>query len=76
MRAPEYDFDGRNSIAVPIRVHGEVLGCVIVTWRRTVMSAQEVARRHLDDLQDAVRRIEEEVAAEAPRRLGGPGAGA
>ncbi|MFI1705064.1 IclR family transcriptional regulator domain-containing protein [Streptomyces griseoruber] len=76
VRAPEYDFDGRNSIAVPIRVHGEVLGCVNVTWRRTVMSAQEVARRHLDDLQDAVRRIEEGVAAEAPRRLGGPAAGA
>ncbi|WP_266392628.1 IclR family transcriptional regulator C-terminal domain-containing protein [Streptomyces sp. NBC_01275] len=76
VRAPEYDFDGRNSIAVPIRVHGEVLGCVNVTWRRTVMSAQEVARRHLDDLQEAVRRIEEGVAAEAPRRLGGPAAGA
>ncbi|MFI7294836.1 IclR family transcriptional regulator C-terminal domain-containing protein [Streptomyces sp. NPDC050121] len=76
VRAPEYDFDGRNSIAVPIRVHGEVLGCVNVTWRRTVMSAQEVARRHLHDLQDAVRRIEEGVAAEAPRRLGGPAAGA
>ncbi|WUR84338.1 helix-turn-helix domain-containing protein [Streptomyces phaeochromogenes] len=76
VRAQEYDFDGRNSIAVPIRVHGEVLGCVNVTWRRTVMSAQEVARRHLDDLQDAVRRIEEGVAAEAPRRLGGPAVGA
>ncbi|WP_256255039.1 IclR family transcriptional regulator C-terminal domain-containing protein [Streptomyces sp. cf124] len=76
VRAPEYDFDGRNSIAVPIHVHGEVLGCVNVTWRRRVMSAQEVARRHLHDLQDAVRRIEEGVAAEAPRRLGGPAAGA
>uniref|UniRef100_UPI0018C8BB0E IclR family transcriptional regulator C-terminal domain-containing protein n=1 Tax=Streptomyces caniscabiei TaxID=2746961 RepID=UPI0018C8BB0E len=25
-RAPEYDFDGRNSIAVPIRLHGQVPG--------------------------------------------------
>ncbi|UUU19108.1 IclR family transcriptional regulator domain-containing protein [Streptomyces sp. DSM 40750] len=75
VRAPEYDFDGRNSIAVPIRVEGEVLGCVNVTWRRTVMSAQEVARRHLNDLQDAVHRIEARVAAAAPQRLGGPGAG-
>ncbi|WP_286247815.1 helix-turn-helix domain-containing protein [Streptomyces graminofaciens] len=76
VRAPEYDFDGRNSIAVPIRVHGEVLGCVNVTWRKSVMSAQEVARRHLDDLRAAVHRIEERVVEAAPQRLGGPGAGA
>ncbi|MEU1518608.1 IclR family transcriptional regulator C-terminal domain-containing protein [Streptomyces sp. NPDC005811] len=69
VRAPEYDFDGRNSIAVPIRLHGEVLGCVNVTWRRTVMSAQEVARRHLDDLQAAAHRIEER-AVSAGHRLG------
>ena len=68
-RAPEYDFDGRNSIAVPIRLHGEVLGCVNVTWRKTVMSAQEAARRHLDDLQAAVHRIEERASAAAPQRL-------
>ncbi|MEE1757806.1 IclR family transcriptional regulator domain-containing protein [Streptomyces sp. SP18BB07] len=74
VRAPEYDFDGRNSIAVPIRVHGEVLGCVNVTWRRTVMSAQEVARRHLDDLKSAAHRIEEQVAAATPQRLDDPGA--
>ncbi|MDX3513301.1 IclR family transcriptional regulator C-terminal domain-containing protein [Streptomyces caniscabiei] len=73
-RAPEYDFDGRNSIAVPIRLHGEVLGCVNVPWRKTVMSAQEVARRHLDDLEAAVRRIEGRAsAAAAPSRHGAVG---
>ncbi|MFM9555647.1 IclR family transcriptional regulator C-terminal domain-containing protein [Streptomyces caniscabiei] len=73
-RAPEYDFDGRNSIAVPIRLHGQVLGCVNVTWRKTFMSAQEVARRHLDDLQTAVRRIEGRAsAAAAPSRHGAVG---
>ncbi|WP_133916086.1 IclR family transcriptional regulator domain-containing protein [Streptomyces sp. NBC_00582] len=70
VRAPEYDFDGRNSIAVPIRVHGEVLGCVNVTWRKTVMSAQEVVRRHLDDLQTAAHTIEERVSADVPHRPG------
>ncbi|MFI7294794.1 IclR family transcriptional regulator C-terminal domain-containing protein [Streptomyces sp. NPDC050121] len=73
VRAPEYDFDGRNSIAVPIRLHGEVLGCVNVTWRKTVMSVQEVARRHLDDLQAAAHRIEERASAAAPQRLGAGG---
>ncbi|MET9849770.1 IclR family transcriptional regulator C-terminal domain-containing protein [Streptomyces ossamyceticus] len=73
VRAPEYDFDGRNSIAVPIRLHGEVLGCVNVTWRKTVMSAQEVARRHLDDLRAAVHRIEERASAAVPQRHGSGG---
>lgn len=72
VRAPEYDVDGRNSIAVPIRLHGEVLGCVNMTWRKTVMSAQEAARRHLDDLQAAVHRIEERAAASASPRRHGP----
>ncbi|MGC9537554.1 hypothetical protein [Streptomyces sp. UG1] len=75
MRAPEYNFDGRNSIAVPIRLHGEVLGCVNVTWRKTVMSAQEVARRHLDDLRAAVHRIEERAWAAVPQRHGPAGDG-
>lgn len=71
VRAPEYDFDGRNSIAVPIRLHGEVLGCVNVTWRRTVMSANEAAKRHLQDLTAAVHKIEEQAATATPRRRRG-----
>lgn len=70
VRALAYDFDGRNSIAVPIRLHREVLGCVNVTWRRTVMSAQEAARRHLDDLQTTVHGREERASAAAPQRHG------
>jgi IclR family mhp operon transcriptional activator len=72
VRASEYDFDGRNSIAVPIRMHGEVLGCVNVTWRRTIMSAQEAAKRHLQDLNAAVHKIEQQIATAAPRRREGP----
>lgn len=58
VRAPEYDVDTRNSIAVPIRVRGRVIGCVNLTWRKTLMSAQEAARRHLTDLRTAADRIE------------------
>lgn len=65
VRAPEYDFDGRNSIAVPIRVHGDVLGCVNVTWRKSIMSAPEAVRRYLADLQAAAHTIEERAATAA-----------
>lgn len=61
-RAPEYDVDGRTSIAVPIRLDAEVLGCVNLTWRKTVMTAQEAARRYLADLRTAAQRIESEAA--------------
>lgn len=64
VRAPEYCLtDGRNSIAVPIRVEGHVLGCVNLTWRKTAMTATEAARRHVAALRGAVRRIEERVEA-------------
>ncbi|MEH0580476.1 hypothetical protein QBA54_39935 [Streptomyces sp. B21-108] len=41
-----------------------------MTVRRAVMSAREVARRHLDDRQAAVHRIEERASAAVPRQLG------
>ncbi|WP_340373934.1 hypothetical protein U5640_01260 [Streptomyces sp. SS7] len=40
------------------------------------MSAQEVARRHLEDLQAAAHPIAERAAAAGPHRLGPGGAGA
>jgi IclR family transcriptional regulator, mhp operon transcriptional activator len=55
--------DGRNSIAMPIRVHGQVLGCVNLTWRMNVLSLHQVAERHLADLRAAVRTIERQAAA-------------
>jgi IclR family mhp operon transcriptional activator len=48
---------------MPVRVQDEVLACVNLTWRKTVMSAAEAAKRHLADLRTAVRRIEELVTA-------------
>jgi IclR family transcriptional regulator, mhp operon transcriptional activator len=55
--------DGRNSIATPILVGGQVLGCVNLTWRYTVMTARQAAERHLDDLRAAVVEIGERAAA-------------
>jgi len=53
--------DGRNSIAMPIRAGEQVLGSVNLTWRRSVLSVDQVVARHLADLQGAVRDIEQRV---------------
>lgn len=54
--------DGRNSIAMPVRVHDRVVACVNLTWRRRVLSAEQAVARHLDDLRDAVTTIEQRLA--------------
>lgn len=54
--------DGRNSIALPIVVNGQVLGCVNLTWRSTVMTVRQIAERHLDDLQAAIVAIQKRAA--------------
>ncbi|HUY49311.1 MAG TPA: helix-turn-helix domain-containing protein [Streptosporangiaceae bacterium] len=55
--------DGRNSIAMPIRVNGHVLGCVNLTWRMSVLTLQQVTDRHLAELRAAVQAIEKRAAA-------------
>ncbi len=55
--------DGRDSIAMPITVAGQVIGCVNLTWRRRVLTLEQVTSRHLGDLRAAVRAIEERVLA-------------
>lgn len=55
--------DGRNSIAIPILVHGQVLGCVNLTWRLNVLTLQQVTDRHLAELRAAVHAIEKRAAA-------------
>lgn len=54
--------DGRNSIAMSIRADGRVLGCVNLTWRRTLFGVPQIAERHLRDLRAAVRAVEHRVA--------------
>jgi IclR family mhp operon transcriptional activator len=51
--------DGRNSIAMPILVGGQVLGCVNLTWRMAVMTVRQITARHLADLRAAVLSIQE-----------------
>lgn len=68
--------DRRNSIAMPIRVGDQVLGCVNLTWRMTVLTVAQVAERHVAHLRAAVRSVERRAAAvgrgelDAPRRRG------
>jgi IclR family mhp operon transcriptional activator len=61
--------DGRESIAMPVRTDGRVLGTVNLTWRRQVLSRTGLVQRHLKDLQDAVRTIEERARAAGLGRL-------
>lgn len=61
-----------GAIAVPIVLDARVLGCVTLTFIASVLTPAEAARRHLDDMQDAARRIAEGVRAIETR----PGQGA
>jgi IclR family mhp operon transcriptional activator len=54
--------DGRNSIAMPIRSGGEVLGCVNLTWRRKALTVAQLAERYGGDLRAAVTAIEKRLA--------------
>jgi len=50
--------DRRNSIAMPIRVNGHVLGCINLTWKAQTMTLGEVVKRHLGALRDAVNAVQ------------------
>lgn len=54
--------DGRSSIAMPIVLDGEVLGCMNLTWRTKVISLTRIAERHGDDLRGAIRELEQRIA--------------
>jgi IclR family mhp operon transcriptional activator len=63
--------DGRNSIAMPVMVDGQVLGCVNLTWRASVMSVRKIAECHLGDLRSAIAEIQERLTAHTRQRSGG-----
>jgi IclR family transcriptional regulator, mhp operon transcriptional activator len=68
--------DGRNSIAMPVRLAGQVLGCVNLTWRKRAMTVTSVVERYGADLRAAVGTIEARVAASGMAGLlPGPQAG-
>ena len=54
--------DGRNSIAMPIRSGGEVLGCVNLTWRIKALTVAQLVDRYGEDLRAAVAAIEQRLA--------------
>jgi IclR family mhp operon transcriptional activator len=54
--------DGRSSIAMPIVLGEEVLGCMNLTWRTKVFSLARMAERHGDDLRAAIHEVERRLA--------------
>ena len=45
--------DGRNSIAVPVPVGEEIVGCINLTWVAKVASVRTMADKYLPQLRDA-----------------------
>jgi IclR family mhp operon transcriptional activator len=59
----EFD-DGRNSIAMPIRVDGHVLGCINLTWKSKLMTVSAAVDRHLGALSEAIKTVESRAVTE------------
>jgi IclR family transcriptional regulator, mhp operon transcriptional activator len=55
--------DGRESIAMPVRLGQRVVATINLTWRRQVMSTTGMVQRHLGDLRAAVATVEERARA-------------
>lgn len=61
--------DGRHSMAMPIRLDGQVLACMNLTWRVRVASVAKMVESHLGQLRAAVQEVEAGIAeAMAARR--------
>jgi IclR family mhp operon transcriptional activator len=56
--------DGRNSIAMPIRVDGHVLGCINLTWKSKLMTVSAAVDRHLGALSEAIKTVESRAITE------------
>lgn len=61
----DYD-DRRDSIALPIRHEGQVLGTLNLTWRHGSVTRRRMVRDHLAGLARAVEQIEREVVRARP----------
>ncbi|MGY2005010.1 IclR family transcriptional regulator domain-containing protein [Blastococcus sp. SYSU DS1024] len=55
--------DGRESIAMPVRLDDRVVATINLTWRRQVMSTTGMVQRHLGDLSRAVATVEQRARA-------------
>jgi IclR family mhp operon transcriptional activator len=49
---------------MPIRIDGQVLGCINLTWKTQSMSLSTAVKRHLGALTEAVRTVEALAGAE------------
>jgi IclR family mhp operon transcriptional activator len=56
--------DARQTIAMPIRVNGHVLGCINLTWKKTLMTVTQVVKRHLVTLRESVNTVEHRASNE------------
>ena len=54
--------DGRNSIAVPIIVAGQVVACMNLTWTRRAASTTQIVTDYLGDLRAAAAEMARELA--------------
>lgn len=59
----EEAFEGTGAIAIPIRHGGRVMACLSITFIASVLTPQQAARRHLQQLRAAAARIESELGA-------------
>lgn len=55
--------DGRNSIAVPILAHQDIVGCINLTWIAKVAAVKVMAERFLPELQEAAKSIRNRMSA-------------
>lgn len=60
--------DARNSIAMPIRLDGHVLGCINLTWKNQLMTLAAAVKRHLGALADAVTAVEARAGEQGIRK--------
>jgi IclR family mhp operon transcriptional activator len=61
-RYHDFHKDGRNSLAVPIRVSSEVIAAVNLTWTGHVMATDQMIAKHLRDLRAAADQIGAELS--------------
>ncbi len=56
--------DKRNSIAMPILVNSQVLGCINLTWKEKLVTLSQAVAQHLNTLRAAVKSVEERAKTE------------
>lgn len=64
-RARDAMNDGRESIAVPVRMSNTVVGCMNITWRSHVLDLEEAIKTLLPALMDTVEQVCNKLEQEA-----------